>query len=175
MSKKKKPPKIQKDKDDKTNHTGQLQHYKIKWTWKKYGRNILDTIGCLIPFNYSSSDISQAYTCLNREWTGVMKMFTATLETTRMILCRRGHIFCLTTESATIIKSSFGCNSSNKHFMSPLIQHPIQSTEQLWAVHFDGIKRWDLPLVFRELFMIIMLRNIDCLLWNSNNKFKIIQ
>lgn len=55
-----------------------------------------------------------------------MKMLTAALAVTRMILCRQGHIFCLTSESTTIIKSSFGCNCSNKHFMSPLIQHPIQ-------------------------------------------------
>lgn len=55
-----------------------------------------------------------------------MKTLSATLAITRMILCRQGHIFCFTTKGTTIIKSSFGCNSSNKHFMRPLIQHPIQ-------------------------------------------------
>lgn len=53
-------------------------------------------------------------------------MLALALAVTRMLLCRQGCIFRLTSESTTIIKSSFGCNSSNKHFMSPLIQYPIQ-------------------------------------------------
>lgn len=77
--------------------------------------------------NYSAmiSDLTQV-SASEENKVEMMKMLTATLAITRMILCRQGHIFCLTTESTTIIKSSFGCNSSNKHFMSSLIQHHIQ-------------------------------------------------
>lgn len=77
--------------------------------------------------NYSPliSDLTQVYTSIENEM-GEMKMLTAAVVITRIILCRQGHIFCLTSESTTIIKSSFGCNSSNKHFMSPLIQYPFQ-------------------------------------------------
>lgn len=81
--------------------------------------------------NYSPliSDLTQGYTSIENE-PEEMKMLTVALAITRMVLCRQGHIFCLTSESTTIIKSSFGCNSSNKHFMSPLIQYPIQC---LWS------------------------------------------
>lgn len=83
--------------------------------------------------NYSLliCDFTQVNTSVERESeVEEMKMLTAAQAITTMILCRQGHIFCLTSESTTIIKSSFGCNSSNKHFMSPLIQLPIQC---LWS------------------------------------------
>lgn len=81
------------------------------------------------------------FTSVEKELEG-MKTLTVALAVTGMILCKQGHIFCFTSESSTIIKSSFGCNSFNKHFTSPLIRgggpiHCLRSGSG--AAHVDGI------------------------------------
>lgn len=93
------------------------------------------------------SDFTQIYTSVVNELKEI-KMLTVALAVTRIILCRQGHFFCLTSESTTIIKSSFGCNSSNKHFMSLLFLNPIQC---LWCPRLCILMTSEMPLLWRCL------------------------
>lgn len=97
-------------------------------------------------------------------------MLTVAPAVTRVILCRWGHIFCLTSESTTVIKCSFGCNNSNKHFMRPLMLHLIQCQWNGSRLYIWWRQKWVLLLISGEV--LILTNNELTLLSSTTIKFQ---